>query len=418
MSKYRFARVTNYYPQYLESFYSNSTYVKLSYDQHYLSLIEDSLESASSYTKALNKLHDVAAMDIISNALPLQQTWRTQNNIPASVSSDLLIIEQLVKFQPDVVWVDDFNLINEEWISSFKKRLPNNKLLIGHICAPYGPSIEKKFSHFDIIFSCIPCMVEELRGKGYKSHLLYHSFDSDILEKLKTAELKNFPPSQLLFSGSLYSGAGFHNTRVEYLESFIQRGFPLTLYGNLESASKIKSKKLFRAAIRLIKTFGLGFLIQKISFLKSKEAYGDSPVTGYSKSLRNASHPPVFGLSLFKLMQNADITFNIHGDIAGNCAGNIRMFEVTGAGSCLLTDEKENINDLFEPGKEIVTYTGLQDCLEKIQWLLSHPMECKQIAQAGQQRTLRDHTVKVRAELLNTLITEELKKIKINIPSI
>lgn len=409
MTKYRFARVTNYYPQYLERFYSNSTYVNLSYEQHYSSLIEDSLESASSYTKALNKLHDVEAMDIISNALPLQQAWRAQNNISESVSNDLLIIEQLVKFQPDVVWIDDFNLMKDEWISSFKKRLSNNKLIVGHICAPFGSAIEKKFSHYDIIFSCIPCMVEELRGKGFKSHLLYHSFDSEILEKLKTTELKKFPPSQLLFSGSLYSGAGFHNKRVEYLESFIQRGFPLTLYGNLESVSKIGSKKLFRSVIRLIKALGLGILIRKISFLKSKEAYGDSPVTGYSKSLRNASHPPVFGLSLFKLMQNADITFNIHGDIAGNCAGNIRMFEVTGAGSCLLTDDKENINELFVPGNEIVTYTGLQDCIDKIQWLLSHPNECKQIAKAGQQRTLRDHTVKVRAELLNALIIEELK---------
>ncbi|MBK7964323.1 MAG: glycosyltransferase [Bacteroidetes bacterium] len=408
MSKYRFARVTNYYPQYLERFYSHSTYVNHSYEQHYSALIEDSLESASSYTKALNKLQHVEALDIISNANPLQQTWREQHNVPASVSSDFLIIEQLVQFQPDVVWIDDFNLINEELISLFRKRLPNNKLIVGHICAPYGPTIEKKFIHFDLIFSCIPCMVTELREKGFKSHLLYHSFDSEILDKLKSANLEHFPPSQLLFSGSLYAGAGFHNKRVEYLEAFIQKRFPLSLYGNLESATKIGSKKLFRNLIRLLRAFGLGFLIQRISFLKSKEAYGDSPVTGYSKLLRKASHPPIFGLDLFKLMQKAAITFNIHGDIAGNCAGNIRMFEVTGAGSCLLTDDKQNINELFEPGKEIVTYTGLQDCIEKIQWLLSHPNECKQIAQAGQQRTLRDHTVKVRTELLNALIIEEL----------
>jgi spore maturation protein CgeB len=410
MTNYRFARVTNYYPQYLEYFYRNSELTNYSFEQQYVALTEDSLESASSYTKALNKLQGVEAMDIISNAHPLLNTWRRENNLPETISNDLLIIEQLVKFQPDVIWVDDFTLINEDWISTFKSRVPKNKLIIGHICAPYGPDIEAKFCYFDLLFSCIPCMVEDLKGKGIKSHLLYHSFDSEILKKLKSDKVENLPPSRLLFSGSLYSGAGFHNKRVEYLEAFLQKGFPLHLYGNLESDSKIRRKKLFRSLLIFMKAFGLGFLIHQIPFLRQKMAYADSPVTGYSKSLRKASHPPIFGLSLFKLIQNADITFNIHGDIAGNCAGNIRMFEVTGAGSCLLTDSKENIEELFEPGKEVVTYSGLQDCMEKIEWLLSHPNECKQIAQAGHQRTLRDHTVEIRSARLNAIIIEELTK--------
>jgi len=108
------------------------------------------------------------------------------------------------------------------------------------------------------------------------------------------------------------------------------------------------------------------------------------------------------------LDKSGKIGFNSHGEIAGEYAANVRLFEVTGAGSCLITDWKKNLDTFFEIDKEVVTYKSTEECIEKVQWLINHPEERKEIAKAGQKRTLRDHTFKQRAEQLNSIIQKEL----------
>jgi spore maturation protein CgeB len=84
------------------------------------------------------------------------------------------------------------------------------------------------------------------------------------------------------------------------------------------------------------------------------------------------------------------------------------MFEATGVGTCLLTDWKEHIADLFEPDEEVVTYKSAEECIEKAKWLLENPAERERIAKAGQKRTLRDHTFENRVELFDAIIKKQL----------
>ncbi|MDQ3755068.1 MAG: glycosyltransferase, partial [Acidobacteriota bacterium] len=79
-------------------------------------------------------------------------------------------------------------------------------------------------------------------------------------------------------------------------------------------------------------------------------------------------------------------------DISPVSASNMRLFEATGVGSCLLTDWRANISTLFEPDREVVTYRNAEECIEKATYLLDHESERQQIARAGQRRTLREHT--------------------------
>ena len=78
----------------------------------------------------------------------------------------------------------------------------------------------------------------------------------------------------------------------------------------------------------------------------------------------------------------------------------MRVFEVTGSGACLLTEYKDNISDFFEIDKEVLTYIDQDDCIKKIKWINDHPEEVKQIAIAGQQRTLKNHTYHQRVAIL------------------
>ncbi|HYG80937.1 MAG TPA: glycosyltransferase, partial [Pyrinomonadaceae bacterium] len=102
------------------------------------------------------------------------------------------------------------------------------------------------------------------------------------------------------------------------------------------------------------------------------------------------------------------VVLNTHIDISTTSASNMRLFEVTGVGSCLLTDWKPNIGDLFEPDSEVITYRGAEECIEKVDYLLSHESERRAIAAAGQRRTLRDHTLARRAEQLDAIIRAAL----------
>jgi spore maturation protein CgeB len=113
---------------------------------------------------------------------------------------------------------------------------------------------------------------------------------------------------------------------------------------------------------------------------------------------------------MFQTLKNSKITFNCHIDVSPRSASNMRMFEATGVSTCLVTDWKENIQTLFEPDYEVVTYKSLAECVEKIQWLLMHPEQRQAIAQAAQQRVFNQHTFKQRAHQLNDIITKVLRQ--------
>ena len=69
-----------------------------------------------------------------------------------------------------------------------------------------------------------------------------------------------------------------------------------------------------------------------------------------------------------------------------------RNFEVPGAGGFLLTGDADNLSDYYTDGKEIVVYRTEEELLDKAIYYLTHDAEREQIARAGYERTLREHT--------------------------
>jgi len=112
---------------------------------------------------------------------------------------------------------------------------------------------------------------------------------------------------------------------------------------------------------------------------------------------------------MYNFLKNSRIILNIHGEVAGNYAGNMRLFEATGVGSCLLTDNKKNMDDLFEKDTEVVVFDNFEDCIEKVKWLMDNEDKRKEIAHLGQMRTLKSHTVEKRCKLIIDIICRELK---------
>jgi len=94
---------------------------------------------------------------------------------------------------------------------------------------------------------------------------------------------------------------------------------------------------------------------------------------------------------MYHVLNCSRITLNHHGDVLPY-ANNMRLFEATGVGTLLLTDWKENLGEMFDPGKEVVAYRTPEECAELIRYYLAHDDERQAIARAGQGRTLREHT--------------------------
>lgn len=69
-----------------------------------------------------------------------------------------------------------------------------------------------------------------------------------------------------------------------------------------------------------------------------------------------------------------------------------RNFEVPGCGGFLLTGMAENLGQYYAIGKEVVCFDDRHDLIEKVRYYLAHEDERAVIAEAGYERTLREHT--------------------------
>jgi spore maturation protein CgeB len=77
-----------------------------------------------------------------------------------------------------------------------------------------------------------------------------------------------------------------------------------------------------------------------------------------------------------------------------------RNFEVPGCGGFMLTGKADDLENYYEFGKEIVCFDDTKDLIDKIRYYLAHESERGAIAQAGYERTLREHTYAHRFEAL------------------
>jgi hypothetical protein len=113
---------------------------------------------------------------------------------------------------------------------------------------------------------------------------------------------------------------------------------------------------------------------------------------------------------MYRALKSGRISLNIHIDVAKGEIGNMRMFEATGIGSFLLTDDGEHLRKYFEPGVEIETFRDSQELIEKIYYYLEHPEEREAIARRGQERCLRDYSMSKRAAEFDQIIKKYLSQ--------
>jgi spore maturation protein CgeB len=82
-----------------------------------------------------------------------------------------------------------------------------------------------------------------------------------------------------------------------------------------------------------------------------------------------------------------------------------RLYWACGSGAFYLTFAAKGIQDIMGPGREIETFSTLDEMSEKIRYYLEHPKEREKIARSGQERVLKNYTFRHR-------LMEMLEKLK------
>lgn len=71
---------------------------------------------------------------------------------------------------------------------------------------------------------------------------------------------------------------------------------------------------------------------------------------------------------------------------------NLKPYEITASGAALLCDRRVGLDEAFEDGVEVESFAGPAEALAKARGLLGDTARRRAMAEAGRERTLRDHT--------------------------
>jgi spore maturation protein CgeB len=405
---FRFQRIAADYREYLARFYARQPDLAgQSYAEQYAALMHDAMERFDAYSVALAKL-GYETDEIVADAEPMQKRWAHEHSVTYGEGTWMvdIVLAQIQAFRPEVLflntWIPEFGVA---FVRRCRESCPSVKIVIGWVGEAH-PGVAY-FKEHDLVLSCAPDTVEYLRSQGIPSRQIHHAFDPRILERIEIPQEKSI---DLGFIGHIYFGQQYHNARVQAFYA-IARQVDLTIYGSMSNVAyrprgiKRYLRRGYYDGLELLRRLKLETVARSLprydDWLEIRQR---APYVSFYAFLRDRVRPPVFGLDMYRTLAGFKICLNAHGPSA--YASNMRLYETTGVGVCLLTDWKPNLPDLFELDSEVVAYRSAEEAVEKARYLLDHRTERKAIAAAGQRRTLRDHTYAQRAEELDAIITD------------
>ena len=407
-------RISNAYPSYLRQFYGRRPWLRMQpYEAQLRELHADAFGWADFWEPALAPL-GYSMWNITANAKPMQMAWARDRGLRPGKERWLteIAFAQVVENAPDVLFMDDYSYFPANWIREVRAACPSIRLVLGWCGAPYDD--ESVFRAYDVVLSCIPELARHFRDRGHRAFQIHHAFDARI-----PGRLADTPKDiELSFVGQLSVAREAHHARLEIL-SRLSREFNI----HIHSPQTARLFDLYDGPLpRLVKDLvrvpwyhafwslrRAGLPVDNIPFFRKALKWTSRPrVNPILRSPISGMRPGVFGMDMYRLFHRSKLTFNSHIDLSRDSASNMRLFEATGCGACLVTDWKPNLCELFEPDVEVVTYRGLDECLEKVRWLLANPLERARIGEAGARRTLANHTFEHRAPILDAIIRKHL----------
>lgn len=435
MKNYRIARISGiHYLSIMDSFLEQKPEFKNnSYEDQLKLLFQYNTVYSDAFSRSFCELGQ-EAFDLVVDFGILQKQWAKENDVQYTPENWIfdIMIAQIKQIKPDVMYIQSHVFTvpglfikdkpDSNLIKIVKEECPFIKKII--MFAGY-PSGADRIQGTDILFASPPSIVEHYRRMGINPILLYHSFDAGILQKLNETEKKY----DFSFAGSARAPESRYWAIRQLLErtdleAWIYKPPHKTHTKSHKVAIKQQVWNALKWGFQLFNEHQMNSLVDSIfvpdkcrnvclEILRERDSIKRYCIRSGSAHPLNEMypercHPPVMGMDMYNLLHQSKITFNKHADAAWGDVGNMRMFEATGVGACLLTDDGSNMQDLFEPDKEVVTYFSIDEAVEKATYLVDHPEEAEQIAKSGQARTLKDHTIMNRCQQIDAVIQKTL----------
>jgi spore maturation protein CgeB len=389
----------------------------------------DKITYSNSFSRSMGALgHEI--MEVVLDLEPAQKAWAREHGVSWTDWKRDIPLAQIAAFKPDIVYLHSLVAIPAGLGADAKAQCP----AIRSVVAYAGSDLyDGQLRGVDLLIVGVLPMLAQYRAKGLQTHLVYHGFDTDVLTSLDEMNASDKPRFPFTFLGS--SGFGYKasfvtrywlliemlaRTELQAWLSDAEELMPLTHAMNWSVLESMR-QQLLRQVQSDRSTEQLKFFISKIvgslpmteDILKEYQSHvvpGDgnlspmTPLVPLTKILPEKCHSPVFGLKFYDLLRRSDVTLNVQVDLNKGTTANMRMFEATGVGTCLLTDKTSNLGELYEPDTEVATYGSIEECIEKSNYLMQNAQARRAIAEAGQKRTLREHTIDHRCREIDALL--------------
>lgn len=426
------------YPAVIEAVYEeNPGLAERSFDEQMARFFATRATYSDTFARAMRGLgHEV--MEVVYDLEAAQRAWLRDHGktIAEEEWRQEILMAQIEAFRPDVLYIHAVNASPPGFAARVKAAFPFVRLAVGYA----GLDVQDRFlPGIDLLMLGIPFLIDRFRQRGMEAHLVYHGFDGQILDAMP-APREGETRHDFTFAGS--SGFGYHQffttrywTLVELLVRSHMEGWINDSQGSMPAthamdwtlvttaAARARGEAVTKRSIEPVKThvaIMMGSMPLEAEVMQEYGTYVVPPEQGAGidpslplvplcKLVPDKVHPPVFGTEMFDLLRRSDVTFNIHTDQTQGQSANMRLFESTGIGTCLLTDATPNIGELFEPDREVVTYASVDEAIEKAEYLRDHPDERRAIAEAGHARAMRDHTLAERCKQIDAILRAAVK---------
>jgi spore maturation protein CgeB len=377
----RFVKASPIYDSFLDEFYNDfPEMVNANYDTQLENIFKQCIGWSDFWKINLEKTQKFQVYEIITNAKILQQRWAFENGISFTEENWMqeILEAQLNFIKPEIFFAHDYIHFSIEWIMKIKNDIPSISFIIGY--DGFGLGNSERFRGFNLILSCAKFICDFYKANNYNVFFMPYSFEPQILKHIELRE----PRYSVSFAGSIIVKDQFHNNRLRIL-SRISEDLNISLW----AASMPQSK----------------FPITKDQLLRLKDGKFQEfyDVCKLSRINNGASS----GIKMYQILSDSRFTLNNHIDVSGNIAGNSRLTEATGVGTCLVTDWKSNLEDFFKIDEEVIAYKTPEEAIDKIKYLQNNENERIKIAKAGQKRTLTEHSFEIQ---INRVI-EQIEKL-------
>lgn len=334
--------------------------------------------------------------------------------------------EQVKAFQPDVLfwYAGAFSLVPRDLRQKLRASAPSISVVSGFWGdeLPHGSTYEESFSDVDLVFCSSLGYQKNFEAAGIRALSIGNCFEPSITFEVPRKKTRDF-----IFCGTSGYGYADHIGRYEKLVELMSKS-KLEMWANEPNPGDQRNpvrdflingaSRLPRNLLANIQEYGfgrmkslarLGMLVQDTEldaasllspaithpqrrYFDNLKPLGDLFASRVKKQLPNAS-------DYYQLLAESRLVLNLHRDEEVD-VGNIRCFEVTGIGSCLITDHGNGMKEFFDIENDIVTFNSVDECLAKVRYLLDHPAEIDRIAKNGQRTTLARHTVAHRCQAI------------------